>query len=323
MTARRNKYYGLSLLALVLAALACTIPGLGSETGPDQAQPEEAVQLATLPESAAPTWTLIPTLTPYPTFTAVAEVDPIDSEEDEQPQVPQEQPGSKVNPGDGAEMVYVPAGDFIMGSNAPAANADERPEHTVYLDAFWLYRTTVTNSQYRQCIEAEVCEGNKSRYPEDNLPAVNVSWFDAKTYCEWAGGQLPTEAQWEKGARGTDGRAFPWGEQMPTCDLANFKNCFKSKEIDVFRLPAGASPYGALHMVGNVWEWVWDWYDPGYYRVSPQSNPTGPASVEEDFRVQRGGSFENEPNALYITLRARAKPDKADYRKGFRCVVIE
>lgn len=319
MKLSHRQFYWISVIALVVAALACTIPGLGAEISQEVVLPEEPVQLATLPGNVAPTLTPFPTFTPYPTFTIAAVLEPTATGQPEE----QELPESRTNPGDGAEMVYVPAGEFLMGTDAPASNMDERPQHTVYLDAFWIYRTTVTNSQYRQCIDAKVCEGSLNRYPENNLPAVNVSWFDSKAYCEWVGGQLPTEAQWEKTARGTDGRAFPWGDQMPTCELANFKNCYGSKEIGVNRLAAGASPYGALHMVGNVWEWVSDWYDPDYYQVSPDANPSGPDIVEERFRVQRGGSFENEPNTLYITLRSRSKPDKADYRKGFRCVIGE
>ena len=323
MKSIRSSYPWFSMISLILAALACTVPGFGSETLPEVVQPEEPVQLATLPQEPAPSMTPLPTFTLYPTWTPETAAEATATEQMIQTEATEEQADTRTNAADGAVLVYVPAGEFLMGSNAPAANPDEKPEHTVYLDAFWLYQTTVTTSQYRQCINAGVCEGSISRYPEGNLPAVNVSWFDAQTYCEWAGGELPTEAQWEKGARGTDSRLFPWGDEMPTCDLANFKNCYGSKEIGVYRLMAGASPYGALHMVGNVWEWVADWYDPGYYSVSPENNPTGPSRVEEPFRVQRGGSFENDPNTLYLTIRSRSKPDKADYRKGFRCVIME
>jgi formylglycine-generating enzyme required for sulfatase activity len=323
MRSHRSKLYWLCLLILAMAALACTLAGSDSGPSAKEIVPEQPVQLATLPGSAAATWTPFPTFTPYPTFTEEWVKDPTATEIIQEPQVTEEQPEIRTNPGDEAVLVYVPAGEFLMGSDAPGANLDERPAHTVSLDAFWLYRTTVTNSQYRLCLEAEACEGSLSRYPENSLPAVNVSWFDAQAYCTWAGGQLPTEAQWEKGARGTDGRDFPWGNDRPTCELANFKNCYGSKEIGVNQLSDGASPYGALHMVGNVWEWVHDWYDPDYYSVSPANNPTGPDMVEEQFRVQRGGSFESDLNTLYITIRARSKPDKVDYRKGFRCVIVE
>ena len=318
----------IALAVLILMALACSLTESETPIPLEEIAIDIPGQEAGAPETSAATWT------PIPTFTAVAlaiptatqgEVDhpPTATEEQAPPEPTQAGPRVEINPLDGASMVYIPAGDFIMGSDAPSANPDERPAHTVTLDAFWLYQTEVTNAQYHCCITEGACEGSLSRYPEDNLPAVNVNWFDAQAYCQWAGGDLPTEAQWEKGARGTDERPFPWGDVFPTCDLANFINCYQSKEIAVGSLPGGASPYGALDMAGNVWEWVRDWYDPEFYGVSPNSNPTGPVEVEEEFRVQRGGSFENDPDMLYVSIRSRSGPEKSDYRKGFRCVMSE
>ena len=198
-----------------------------------------------------------------------------------------------VNPVDGAEMVYVPAGEFLMGSEDEDADSDEDPEHTVYLDAYWIYKHEVTNAQYRQCVDEGECDVpsnvNQFNNPDfDDHPVVFVSWYDADAYCQWAGGRLPTEAEWEKAARGTDGRKFPWGEESPTCSLAQFRDCSgETKPVGSF--PAGASPYGALDMAGNVWEWVGDWYDGGYYSQSPSENPQGPDSGE--YRVIRGGSW--------------------------------
>jgi len=312
-----------AVLFLVFAMLACQVPG--SSNNDDIVQEvEETGGMATSFVQTAPTLTLIPTFTPRVggEMGSTNNDDPLfETSTSEPPSTSTVPVGPMINQQDGAYVVFVPDGEFIMGNNLSTVAADERPEHSVYLDAFWLYETTVTNRQYRQCISAGACEGSINRYSEDDLPAVNVSWFDAMDYCTWAGGRLPTEAEWEKGARGTDGRLFPWGDSPPTCDQANYKNCYNSKEIPVGMLPAGASPYGALDMVGNVWEWIWDWYDSGYYAISPDENPTGPASADEPYRVQRGGSFESNPGDLYVTLRSRSGPEKSDYRKGFRCVI--
>jgi eukaryotic-like serine/threonine-protein kinase len=163
-----------------------------------------------------------------------------------------------INDVDGAMMMYVPEGEFLMGSEE--GDSDESPEHTVYLDAYWIYKNEVTNKQYRACIEAGECVGDINFYNENDHPVKFVDWYEADAYCTWAGGRLPTEAEWEKAARGHDGRAYPWGEISPTCALAQFRACnYQTKPVGSF--PEGASPYGALDMAGNVWEWVADWYD--------------------------------------------------------------
>jgi len=177
---------------------------------------------------------------------------------------------------DNSVMVYVPAGEFIMGSDERDGN--EQPMHTVYLDAFYIDKTAVTNAQYRKCVEAGACDAPRETTDYDNAdyaqhPVVYVNWFQAKAYCEWVGKRLPTEAEWEKAARGTDGRKYPWGNTFDGSRL-NFcdKNCtlsWKDPSVDdgytgtapVGSYPVGASPYGALDMAGNVYAWVADWYD--------------------------------------------------------------
>jgi formylglycine-generating enzyme required for sulfatase activity len=252
-------------------------------------------------------------------------------------------------------MVYVPAGEFIMGSteaevdsalslcNEYAGGAcprrlfeDEPPQHTVYLDAFYIDKTEVTNAQYRECVETGACDApsDTTYYDDANYaqhPVVVVSWNDADAYCRWAGKRLPTEAEWEKAARGTDGWVYPWGNTFDGSKV-NFcdKNCpedvfWKDASVDdgyiytapVGSYPAGASPYGALNMAGNVKEWVADWYDPGYYSQSPARNPSGPDSGEE--RVTRGGSWYDTPAPVRSVFRGGFYPDEIYSYVGFRC----
>jgi len=231
----------------------------------------------------------------------------------------------RVNVVDGAVMVYVPAGEFLMGSEDEDADDNEAPEHTVYLDAFWIYQTEVTNDQYRICVEENACSNPKNTYAFDsskfgNHPVVYINWYQAKEYCEWAGGRLPTEAEWEKSARGTDGRNYPWGDHAPNCSLANYEGCIGST-LPVGSVPKGVSPYGALDMAGNALEWVADWYDENYYRVSQYENPQGPTGGVD--RVLRGGSYWADKGHLKVSFREGDFPGNAFEGDGFRCVLSE
>jgi formylglycine-generating enzyme required for sulfatase activity len=223
-------------------------------------------------------------------------------------------------PDNAPPMVFVPAGEFTMGSSDADKDAygDEKPQHTVYLDAFWMDKYEVTNAQYKKCVDAGKCSrpsesksytrssyyGNASF---DNYPVIYVSWNDAKTYCEWAGKRLPTEAEWEKAARGADGRIYPWGNTFDISKVNAERKVGDTTEVGAY--PAGASPYGALDMAGNVWEWVADWYSANYYASSPRNNPTGPSSGQ--YRVVRGGAWLNlgatcaPPTAAGSRLRTR------------------
>ena len=250
-------------------------------------------------------------------------------------------------PADGMEMVFVPAGSFEMGSKA--GQNTETVVHTVTLDGFWFDLTEVTNGMYDLCVQAGKCDppsqvGSMNLSPSTHFnspqykdyPVIYVNWDKAAAYCAWAGTassvkvRLPTEAEWEKAARGDDGRVHPWGSADPTCDLANFTSIIVVTEGDLMMtkdlpctdgtvavgsLPAGSSPYGALDMAGNVWEWTADWF--GDYPASAVSNPTGPSSGV--FRVARGGAWNITVPSEQTFARFALDPGMADGDLGFRC----
>jgi len=224
---------------------------------------------------------------------------------------------------DCGDEIEIPAGTFWMGCNEavdayPGCQAKEFPYHEVYLDAFFIDRTEVTQAAYVQCLDAGVCSTPKEKWdpvgtPE--LPVVGVDWYQAEKYCKWQGRRLPTEAEWEKAARGTDGRAFPWGNEPQTCDLAVYSSCPGATYEPCSKSPAGDSPYGLCDMAGNVKEWVADFYGADYYEVSPVDNPAGPDSASN--RVVRSNSF------AYVDIRVSRReavlPKKSDSDHGFRC----
>jgi formylglycine-generating enzyme required for sulfatase activity len=228
-----------------------------------------------------------------------------------------------VSPIDGAEMVGVPAGGFIMGSadDAPDAWDWEKPQHTVYLDAFYMDKYEVTNAQYRKCVEAGACAWPFDTTYYENAdynqhPVVYVGWHWAKDYCEWAGKRLPTEAEWEKAARGTDGRTYPWGEGID-CDHAQYKEC-GGQTVPVGSKSKGASPYGALDMAGNVWEWVSDRYQEDTYQAASDRNPQGPKKGTG--QVMRGGSWSEPAVNVRCACRSWYMPDARYFNLGFRCI---
>ena len=223
--------------------------------------------------------------------------------------------GSVVNDIDGTELVLVPAGDFAMGSNVHAKN--ERSQCTVYLDEYWIARHPVTNAQYRRFVQAtqyvEPKFSGNSRFNRPSQPVVGVTWHDAKAYCEWAGLRLPTEAEWEKAARGADGRLWPWGsDPEPTEKLCNFDgNIGIPTEIGSY--PGGVSPYGCHDMAGNVYDWCYD--NVGDYRKADHRNPEGSAANP----VSRGGCMNSPANAVRCSTRCRHKPAQRFPHVGFRC----
>jgi len=238
--------------------------------------------------------------------------------------------GSTIPGKEGMTLLYIPAGEFTMGNND--SYRDERPAHAVTLDAFWFDRTEITNVMYAMCVLDGDCVppdydvsytrgsyfGN-SRF--DNYPVIYASWFDANSYCSWAGRRLPTEAEWEKVASGLNGLRYPWGGVID-CSFANYRDkldfCVRDT-VSVGSYPKGASSYGAMDMAGNVWEWVHDWYGDTYYADSPTSNPQGPISGVD--RVLRGGSFYTDISSLTTHNRYFSHPTNSLYHFGIRCAM--
>jgi formylglycine-generating enzyme required for sulfatase activity len=222
---------------------------------------------------------------------------------------------------DGMVIVFVPAGEFTMGGDSYSI---EQPIHQVNLDAFWIDQTEVTNAMYAKCVNDNQCppknlsSHKRSDYfgnPEfDTYPVLYIDWNMAKAYCEWAGRRLPTEAEWEKAARGTDGRIYPWGNASPNNTLLNY-NRNVDDTTEVGKYPAGASPYGAYDMAGNVWEWVSSLYQPYPYDAGDgRENSSSSGS-----RVLRGGSWYNDDYFVRSTYRIWYAPTSWNYGFGFRC----
>jgi formylglycine-generating enzyme required for sulfatase activity len=237
-------------------------------------------------------------------------------------------PDEPTNEKDGT-MRLVPAGEFTMGSEYPYSDND-KPVHQVYLDAFYMDIYEVTNAAYKACVDAGVCtppqetgSSTRSSYygnsQYDNYPVVYVNWFQAQTYCEWHGGSLPTEAQWEKVASWDDEtktkHTYPWGEEI-SCNQANYfdgsKDCVGDTS-EVGSYESGKSPYGIYDMPGNVWEWVADWY--GAY----PGNTVSDSDYGTQYRVLRGGGWHSYAGDLRTSNRARGDPVNFDEKVGFRC----
>lgn len=254
------------------------------------------------------------------------------------PKIPYETISGK----DGAPMIKIPEGEFLMGDNKGPRN--ERPEHMVWLDSYYIDQFEVTMARYQKFLDETkhdippLWDDGAALEEAADRPAVGMAWGSAQAYCKWAGKRLPTEAEWEKAARGTDGRRYPWGHMQPFVDIANYNrgvwvsytNTLRSVTAGVsgmsirHGLKTGTmSPYGLYHMAGNAAEWVADWYDRNYYENSPKRNPQGPETGEN--KVFRGGSWEDPPKRLRVTERASAAPDfpieSNDLTIGFRCAM--
>jgi formylglycine-generating enzyme required for sulfatase activity len=225
-----------------------------------------------------------------------------------------------------SSMVKVPAGEFTMGHTEHGK--DYNPEHKVTLKEYLIDKTEVTVAQYKACVDCGVCAeplrdgshtGREPYYGNAKFadyPVIHVSWKDAKAYCEGIGKRLPTEAEWEKAARGTNGDTFPWGTAAPTSSHANYA-AKVNDTAPVTDYDQGKSPYGALNMAGNVWEWVADSYDATYYSKSPAADPPGPTSSV--VKVMRGGGFISSTSEIATYTRGHDAEGAAFSTVGFRC----
>jgi formylglycine-generating enzyme required for sulfatase activity len=227
-------------------------------------------------------------------------------------------------------MVEIPAGPFVMGSDGSQALEDERPAHRVWLDWFSIDAEEVTTAQYAAFLAATTRAAPWQWETVDLMqhadrPVIGVDWHDADAFCRWKGKRLPTEAEWEKAARGIDGRSYPWGNQVPTPDLANFalgaRFSYNQVLLPVRSHEQGKSPYGLYHMAGNAYEWVQDWYGTNYYELSPDRDPQGP--TQGQFKVLRGGSWSDLPKYLLTYGRFKLLPDTKNSYTGFRCAMSE
>ena len=242
----------------------------------------------------------------------------------EQLRKPRPSPELRVHPE--VPMIMIPEGAFRMGADGTDALEDEKPQHEVWLNRFEMDRTEVTTGHYAEFLASATHPApwqweSVDLSQHDDRPVIGVSWFDAEAYCRWRGKRLPTEAEWEKAARGTDGRLFPWGNQNPREALANFglgaRFSYSQVLAPVERYEQGRSPYGLSQMAGNVGEWVADWYGSAYYETGSRRNPSGPEVGS--FRVVRGGSWSDLPKYLLTYGRFKLPPETRNSYTGFRC----
>jgi formylglycine-generating enzyme required for sulfatase activity len=270
--------------------------------------------LLSLLVACAPAPTPVPVTLTAPVPTATAEAIKL---------VPPVGVGASYSYADGTLLVGVPHGEFAMGHGS-----GDNPEPQVILSDYWIYSTEVSNAQYSACVAQGWCSppdplDNPEYESHQSLqrPVVGVTFEQARSYCQFMAGDLPTEAQWEKAARGETSARYPWGDSDPTCELANLANCLKHAD-DVTSGERGKSSYGALNMAGNVYEWVADWYDPAYYSNSPTDDPQGPAgpTAEMNMRALRGGSWVAANEMVFHTSnRNGLDPSHSSESLGFRC----
>ena len=228
-----------------------------------------------------------------------------------------------------SEMASIPAGEFVMGSSDKKAKSNENPSHLVYLDSFYIDKFEVSFKEFEEYLAANPKQyptitgwvDRKARPDMLNKPVFGFQWKRCKKYCEWKGKRLPTEAEWERAAKGLEGRNYPWGNEPPDDKRANFGNCCFIQKGSVLspvdNFDNGKSPEGVYNLGGNVAEWVHDWYDKKYYEKSPYKNPKGP--VKGKYHVIRGGAWNSLPVYLRSTSRYGDSDAKDYYGIGCRC----
>lgn len=334
-----KKYLFNLIFLLVIVSLVFSGCGVGNTqvASEDPIQPIDIQATSQTQVEPSPLPTLIPTETQIPP-TATPEPTLIPTEESD--------PNFRIVERGQTEQIFIPAGEFIMGTQDPDAQHffdngvayPEVPMHTVYLDGYWIDKYEVTNGRYALCVADGFCKppwvdfsNTHQEYygnPEfDNYPVIMVDWWQANTYCEWTGGRLPTEAEWEKAARGTDGRRYPWGNDPITEDKANFcdVNCTRGHANPAFNdgyadtapvgsYPNGASPYGLMDMAGNVWEWTSSIPVPYPY------DPDDGREAKDGYQyIWRGGPWSNGTWWIRSTLRYKSVPKYWYENLGFRC----
>jgi len=236
---------------------------------------------------------------------------------------------------DGAPMALIPEGPFPMGVPHAARDGgvDERPNHEVFVDNFYMDLYEMTNGRYLQFVTETghrvpqhptddskgLWKGNMMPESVTDLPVINVDWFDAEAYCRWAGKRLPTEAEWEKSAKGPNDWRFPWGNVEPTMEHANFNQTWRGEAtlVQVGIYEKGKSPYGIYDVAGNVWEWVADWYEADYYHKSPPRNPQGPETGK--YKAVRSSGWQGETPQVRVFTRIKSLPTDRNNSTGFRC----
>ncbi len=293
----RLTFYVSAMLLVLLSACAPQ----STPTPTAVTQPTETATLMPVPTEAPATPTLVPVVLSGPPMKV----------------------GSMWPYVDGSILVAVPGGPFTMGHGG-----SDNPEHTVTLSDFWIYQTKVTNEQYALCVKAGKCKApdqidniGYSDVAHYNDPVTGVTWDQASSYCSFVHGALPTEAQWEKTARGPNGLIYPWGNGNPTCDYLNFNNCV-GKTTNVTTYPQGQSYYHALDMEGNAFEWVADWYNALYYKTGPLQDPLGPDSSALGRSIRSSG-YKSNADQTPASTRFFDLPNSHRRDLGFRCVVLD
>jgi serine/threonine-protein kinase len=304
---------------ITVGLMALGVGLIAAFSSPLKALPAILFPIAIPTKTPAPSYTSTPSITFTPVFTSTPSKTPT-------PRFSATPLPDEITDKSGVSMRLVPAGEFSMGNNDGLSS--ERPVHAVYLDAYYMDTYEVTNALYADCVNAGVCSEPKniSSYKHAvyygksdfvDYPVIYVDWAMADAYCKWRGSSLPTEAQWEKAARGVNNGIYPWGAESPNAKLLNFdRNFIDARKVGAY--PTGISPHGLYDMAGNVSEWVNDWYDYVYYQNSPSSNPPGPDTGK--YKVLRGGSWSSINSNVRATVRNWHNPADTNYDVGFRCV---